>query len=285
MISGFFLNTSYKKNNFIADKAKRLLIPYLIYGIIFSLILPIKDFTTTFNFQEYLLSILKNIQGLLYGNGNHWPIWFLSALFVSQIFLYAMLDILKISKYLLFICLLISILLLQIIPQKIILPCEIDLIPMISLFILIGNFIFTTINKMVLKYSKLIIFSVGLCLIIIGTIAANNNIRVDINSRGYGFFYLFIIASISISIGFMLISSLIKKMSVLSLFGKASLTILGIHIIIGILLNLLFQKIFQDIPSSGIGIFACMILTTLIQTLFCLPFYFLFNKLKLSYLT
>jgi fucose 4-O-acetylase-like acetyltransferase len=289
MVSGFFLKP-YENTNcfkFIINKAKRLLIPYLIYGIVLSIVLPVRDCLINFNLSNYLILTVENIKGLFYGNGNNWPVWFLSALFASHVFLYITINMFKISRIVLIICLLIMfffILLLNKFYGKIILPCEIDLIPITSLFMLLGNFIFTMVKNRISKYGNLIILTIAMILIIIGTFAAINNARVDINSRGYGNFALFIISSITISTALILAVSTIKKSFVLSLIGEASLMILGIHILIGILLNLIIQSFFQNSSFSTFGVYMYILTTAIIQTFACLPLYILIKKLNLKFL-
>jgi fucose 4-O-acetylase-like acetyltransferase len=285
MISGFFLKPHENTGSFkfIINKAKRLLIPYLIYGIILSMILPIKDNLMDFDISNYFISTIENIQGLFYGNGNHWPIWFLSALFVSHVFIYITINIFKISRIILVICLL-MIVFYFLFWGKIILPYEIDLIPIISLFMLFGNFIFMIVKTRISKHSNIRILVIGIGLIIIGTIAAINNTGVDINSRGYGDFILFIISSVSISTALILIVSTIRKSFVLSVIGRASLMILGIHLLIGILLNLIIQPFFHDIVFSTFGIYIYMLIVAVVQTFACLPLYFLIKRLNFKFL-
>jgi hypothetical protein len=68
------------------------------------------------------------------------------------------------------------------------------------------------------------------------------------------------------------------------LIGKASLMILGIHIVIGILLNLIIRPFFADFPFSTFGVYIYMLTVSVIQVLACLPIYIIIKKLKLKYL-
>ena len=83
-LSGYLFNRGkYSFKDFLARKVKTLLLPYLSFFILFTLL--------DFNLYSNLKSVLYNSAVfLLYGDGPFKapPLWFVSTLFSSSIFLY-----------------------------------------------------------------------------------------------------------------------------------------------------------------------------------------------------
>jgi hypothetical protein len=114
--------------------------------------------------------------------------------------------------------------------------------------------------------------------------AAIYNTRVDINSHSYGNFLLFVVSAVFLSVAFVLLIQFFLKKSILAFIGQASLTILGIHIMLGIGLGFISKLFIFKITYSYFGVVMYIFLFAFIQTLLCLLIYRLFKKLNLKFL-
>lgn len=145
IISGFFLNKWFYERAFfpkLISLSKKLLVPYLLYGFILTCFLALKE-------DNYLEALMNFSISLFYGNGNHWPVWFISALFTAQLFFYFFKKW-KISLLLLGVLCVVAFLITELCNWKN-LPWEMDLVPVVGIFILGGNFLYTRILSKVDK--------------------------------------------------------------------------------------------------------------------------------------
>lgn len=270
IISGF-LDSGQKENikEVVINKAKSLLYPYIVFGILIIIYNTIYEliFDKSFSFEM----LIKRVVALLYGNvifeNNSkyiGTLWFLLALFFTVI-LYKFL-IVRFHKYIQLI-LVIGILCLGIVIKNFFvnngyrLPFCLDIVCFSTSFYFVG-----TILKLLYQYiiGKIRIL-VSVCLVLIGFIIGYLNsfvvnkeiIRPDMLYLRFGNSFIYLLSSCFISAGLILFVSLFenkiksssnKLVMGICYSGRMSLIIMIDHLYVYDLVNIIFQKIHLYFP-------------------------------------
>ena len=217
----------------IKDKAKKLLIPYLCINL----------FTIPFWYiycnymSNKVFDIIEILKGIIIGNANinmivNGPTWFILTLFLGEILFYILYKIFNGDRKHLFN---VSILLIiigyveAITSRKLLMPWDINLLPVACALIIIGYLAYGYIKENEEKIKKTNIL-IPLALMAIGLyISVWVNGNVSFGGNNYKSIILTFSALFSTIAGLTLILTKIKKCSLLSFIGKNSLIILAIH--------------------------------------------------------
>jgi len=279
----FFMSgmvSDFKKGNFIGflkKKFKQLIIPYFSFGIVFLVYMFFigSRFGSDANNN---ITILDYCKGLLYGNGNFWPIWFLTALFSGNIVVYLAFKIVYNDYLLLLISIIVFFVTNQFIKSDFYLPYELSIVFGTSFFIIAGNFIkkyLSKINTLKNNYK----FVICLFFLSIGFFLSTLNGRVDMNSMKFNNDYLFIASSLFSICGFILLFSLLPVVKSLMYVGKNSLIILCLHILVGgAILFIIKGWIIDTTTLNGISSFIIVFLTVVFQIIILIPIINLINN-------
>ena len=234
LISGYLFNSNKKITEFAKNKFIRLMIPYFFWSVVF--LIPYYIFGRDVGGQLGISSsydIKTILYNIVYGNGNssalrqNSALWFLPALFTTEIFFYFLINLFKESKkyILFFICIVIGILSQTYL--KIYLPWGINSFLNIGVYFMVGN-IFKDIN--ISKFSNIKISFIAFFTLFFGLIAAFFNTEtINCIEYSYGNIYLAYISGTLLSIFFILISYKISKNKILSYIGKNTMSILIFH--------------------------------------------------------
>lgn len=305
VISGY----TYKYKNeslgaFVLKKAKRLLVPYLIYQLVLTGLFGIKDLLagliqhSGFNIVPYLNSLI----GVLYSrnslypeyiaDGNVYffkalnaPLWFLTGLFISLI-LYRSVEVVSIKagkKFLnagVIICVIIGELLSLTCP--VLLPWSIDTAFISVGFIHIGRLMRDreTCEK-VYSSPKLIIFISSL-FVVLSYINGNVNMSVREYGRS-GIVYVIIgsLGSLLCILTAMFIEKYLKHTAnLLSQIGKNTIGILALHLLVFYAVDILFG--YLNITNSTVvnAVIFEKIIKVILAVAILLPFELFLNNLK-----
>jgi acyltransferase len=239
IISGLLFTSSKCRvsfKDFLADRFKRLIIPYFASCIFFYTfwVLLGRHFGEN---AEKNVPVLKPLLGMLYANGiNDWlifnvPLWFLPCLFVAELIFFISLKLYKNNNGMLATAVLVITISGYFISRVLFLPWGADIALVSQLFIFIGYqirdknlYTRVTINQVV----ALVVFLAVMLLI-----SYYINGRVDMNGRIYKNFLLFYMGGVSGSILIFVLSRTIGLYQKISVFftncGKETLIILFFH--------------------------------------------------------
>lgn len=238
LISGLTFNISkyYNYKEFFLKKFKTIVIPYLIWAILFL----IPYIVLGNNVAESLdvnvgTSGIKQIIGIFYGNGHegylkqNTSLWFLTCLFTLENIYYFIEKSKNKNKY--YIAMLISIILglLDYYFLPIRLPWGLDIAIVMVLFFTIGRLIINqskTKKKRVTDTKK---FLLAIACIIVGYFIQSLNTNVGCVNREFGNYLLFIISAIFSVIGYIFIIIMLPYNKVIQYAGMRTLAILIFH--------------------------------------------------------
>lgn len=258
----------WKSSKTVLQNAKRVLLPYLIYGgigeFINIIILIVKH---QFVFKESIIDILKFLLGM---NMYNYPLWFLVAFFVCKVIYDAIMkmELKPILVDIIILLLFISGFLLGYVKNYFVFffPYRFDIGMVMLIFMRIGN----RISIVEFKKKRLALLAVIVSLSL-NILMFKLNTLVSVNSSDYGNLLWFLLGSISGSIFVISLSKLIESIKpakrFLSLFGKQSQIIMCTHAII-----LLF---IDKVVMTVIGKFASKTICNIIIFLLCLIVCFL----------
>ena len=235
MLSGYlFSTTKYFGNfkDFIKNRSRSLLLPYLSAGLLFYLYFIARNILT----NDWETEWLKPLFGMFYGTGEslgaiNTPLWFLLCLFMTQLIFVLIMSYLNKSD-----------LIMQIISMFIVgfigyyisffahLPWSIDIALVAQPFFFLG---FKIKEYNFLPKIKMMSFY-ALLLAAIFTATTYYNVVVDMNYRIYGNILFFYLCGISGSLLAIMIVKIFEKMDLvkkaLSYIGSKSLAILIYHV-------------------------------------------------------
>lgn len=289
ILSGMCCNfEKYNKfTTFAKKKLKTLIKPYFIFSFIgFIICLLVPDWRTNALSIEALKQFLYNSQPELLHVGQ---IWFLVALFFSNILFYILENILlkkanKLVKTIAYIILSIigyKIFSLINIPYFGRLPWKIDVSITATVFIAIGYYInkFKLIERISnLKITYLFMLWLIFINIIFGTIL---NGYVNICNCDFGNFVYYYISAISGCILICMIGYKLKNLKFLCYYGKNSLQMFALHSFLlslsEVVLSIIYNK--QYLIMNNIPLNLCII-TTIVIYLLLLPISLIYNFIK-----
>lgn len=281
MISGYLIKykeSIYKNQSFKwKHKLKKIMLPYLIFGIFISLFLSILSYLGGQNFYDILSKNFINIVTL---EGVQ-ALWFLPCLFIAE-YLFYLVNLCGKKGYIIVTILFIITLIMH---NK--LNQGVNLVfarSFIALgFITIGYLLFMLINKLKISISSIIFMSV-ICLIF----SIINSPSATIYNLKFNNIIFYIITSLSGSLGVILLFKKLDKINfkLLKFYGANSIIILCMHGIIIEIIRLLDYKIVNNCLSKlglmeGI-VFSLIVMSIMIPLINIINnrFYFLIGKTK-----
>ena len=267
-MSLFFFISGYLDSNqnigfkeYLIKKLKRLIYPYIIFGILIILFNTIKDYLLG-NFE--LNKLIKRIIALIYGNKiweNNYDyigtLWFLAALFCVSIISYCLFQISNKKKRLVisFIVFFVGIVVVYV--EKIInvrLPWCLDVALVAIPFFASGHILREKIKEnalyikiysgkfVIICFAAAVIFSIANLAYMF--FMKYKSLKTDMLALNLGIICLFVIGALSWSVSIFIISKIINigRLSLLCLIGKCSLIIMITHLYIKEILELIFAK-------------------------------------------
>lgn len=285
----FFIISGYlykNKKNYIRNKIKAILTPYLFFSIIsFIYWYFIERNLRGQNENINILNVFSNIFIARGGNDNYIfnvALWFLPCLLVTEIIFHTIIEKIKDIRVVTIIMLLFSLLGYIYAQYDLIrLPLALDMVFVAIGFYFIGylwrkkgEFCFKDKMK-ISKNKKIIIIIIGFLFMIIFSIF---NIKIDINNLKYPIYPLIYIVSITGCIVIYLISNLIIKSNAIQYLGTNTLIIMCIHEPIKrIVIELLhiITGISTEILRTN---FIYIIIITIILIIIIMPIIFIINK-------
>lgn len=268
-ISKFSMLIKTKFNSYIKPYIIIAIFCYIIYAII------ICGIKIGFGSEEYINRLIRYLIGLIYSRGTwYWmpqcsPIWFLTAIFVSNIIFYFILENKTLLKQLILLTflLIISFILSKI--NFIKLPWNIDSAFLGTVFMYLGYLMKRFELHKRLKWVGLIIFPLG-----IFAVLSNNINYVSMNSIIYGNFLFMLLGSMLLSVCiFIFTYYLLPECRLIEWFGKNTIPILGFNFLV-----IYFVKSIWNI----IPIFNAIELTWYVEFIFnillLIPIIYLWNK-------
>lgn len=217
-ISGFLFKQKGKLKTFIAKKTKNILIPFVIWDLLASLV--------AIALSEDIKSTIARffvINGALCWNA---PIWFLLILFITET-IYAVFMKMNNTK-IMTVLLLLSSLILWIILENYNFTLKLNLVPFALFFYTLGNITHQGIEGKTVPRTTIlfIIFIAGVCSIVFGAIL---NIRISYTGATFGNVYYCVIAAVAGTIFYFLLfkNTIIGNNKILAMLGKNSLIIMA----------------------------------------------------------
>ena len=241
-ISGYLFTETHSKKSYALKKIKNLIVPFLIWNFICSVIESLRNHNITLFFQKLFI-----IKGNLCLNA---PIWFLLILFMVEI-IFLFLSSIKIikNKYMFYSLIFFLNLLVFILIGGFKLTLKANLIPLGLMFFSLG-YIYKLISESNnYKYNKIIIFLLCFILITINVIfSAILNTRISYTEAYFGNMLYFIIASISGVLGYFILfeknACNLKHTNFLTKIGSSSMTIMVFQYPLFYIYNLIGNKFF-----------------------------------------
>lgn len=257
------LNLDFK--TFLKKKIKSLLIPYFIINfigiIIFGILFKV-GVVEEFN-------LLESIIGVFYSHNKVFKapigqLWFVTALFLTQILFYFINKISKNDKDIFILCLICAIIgyVNSISTYQIYGPWHIEAVFTAVMFYFLG-YIFTKNIKIYDKYTKnkLCNFILGFILFVVAVAVQYKNQAISMYVGNYGSIILFYISSLSSILGLIIFVNLfLKKSYIFKTIGKYSIFFLCYHYS----LILIFKKYFDFFKSGNINLLLLSIIVTVI---------------------
>jgi fucose 4-O-acetylase-like acetyltransferase len=244
-LSGYLNNRTSNFKILLSKKLRTLIVPYFFFGLLSILIMILLKILTK-NPIEY--RHFEDFLRIFYYTGNPLPmnkvIWFLAVLFWVEVFNYVLKEvnfILKISftlilGYLVAYCF-------NIIGIRI--PFGLDILPMALCFFLFGLACRTYLLKYFIKLKSLSVFIIASIMLLLVNYAFP--IHVDMLKLEYNNIFLLLLCFILGSISILSLSMLISRNKIIEFYGKNSLIVLGVHLILIKLLNVLGAMLKVDI--------------------------------------
>ena len=271
IISGFFFSsdkTSFL--SFVSKKARTLLVPYLFFGFVdfgfFALLSFLKG--NTFSFEPMIHFLFVNQTGMdVLG-----PLWFLTALFISEVIIFF---IKKINDIHLEFSFSLVVLIFGYIFSNFLhfqLPWSINAALVGVFFLFVGSFFRKTkcwcLFEQKSKKDIIVIFSALLCLVMFSALAFLNK-EVNMRTGDYEFLPLFLISSIGISLTICIVTKFFYVIldrlfigKVFSWIGNQSIVFLCLNLPFIHLINhfLSFIRISKIVSKCACFIVTCFIL-------------------------
>lgn len=258
VVSGYlFKNTQGTIRNRIVKKAKRLLVPYFIFSVVYLSFGVIKSFLL-----HQSVNVAELISLLFYLNGNvvriGTPMWFLPVLFFTDV-IYTLIKKTE-NKYTIIICIVLAVVAFEWMP---ILPFGLRISCIGLFFFMIGN-----CSKSLVDYfegNRSLSVVVGIALLVLEFAFAQYNPGVNLYRYSFGVSWVrYILLAVIGAFGLIFIGGGIESNKILEWISKQSLFILSTHFIIIMLIDAIFSKLGLE-WASGIFITAlCLLVEVLV---------------------
>lgn len=245
-LAGLFFKPAGHFTNFAADKALRLLLPYLGFGLLSYVVwLGLRNFSK----MAASTPILDPLWGLFYGVGawlpQNMPLWFLPCLFCSLLLLYAIVRLpVKGALFTLGMSSIIGWLFFQFSGVR--LPWSMDVALTAVVFAGTGYLYKDRFLRTAPLPWWVTVALAGWCF---GTatlntefIAPGNLKMIDMNNGVFGNYFLFYASAAS---GILLVTNLAKRMqgAVMKFIGQASMTIFALHTLVYLFVTAIGKKV------------------------------------------
>lgn len=274
IISGILFRPEKYDNfgHFLKKKFKGLVIPYLVFSVITFVVSLGMEYAKTKGLNSE--DALKSFAGIFVGwRGTKWynGLWFISALFFSEVLVYGVFWISRKTKgskekWLLSIItvgLLVGGFLFAVNVKGA--PFSVDLVPLSAAIIIIGYGIKRLYEKIKWMFSLLasiIMLSVNIVTCVWNYNLANS--RVDMYSSVFGNWVLFIVSAIFGSLLILNISKMIKENRILERIGKRSLTYYALQGTIALpLAKNGWVFVLRKLSLPNVRLVSCFVITTI----------------------
>ncbi|MDR1180405.1 MAG: acyltransferase family protein [Bacteroidales bacterium] len=262
-ISGYFISTrNYAWKDFIVRKLRTLIVPYFVFAVVsflFWFLIGRKygDDANTFpDISKYLSGVFLAIPSKAY-LGFNLPIWFLPALFSTEMIFYAYRKYCYKYSWIAGICsFFIGMLLKYLLPVR--LPWGIDVAFFAVVFMQMGYFLKRKnlndafFSRIRLLYKLLIIVASGILTGFFSAINIGINRGVLVYALQFNNYLLFFAAACTGIIFIFTLSSCIPAVKLLRFYGRNTIIILGLHIIAYSVIKALLYYVFH-IPLEVIS--------------------------------
>lgn len=287
-ISGltFSINKYCNFKKFFKTKFKRIMIPYLVFAVLFLIPFLILGATiaSNLNRNDIDINLKHSIIGIFYGNGNdnylrqNSSLWFLPCLFVTEMIFYFVEKNKNKNKY--YITILFSIVIGMLdyyfLPFR--MPWGFDIAICMLAFFALGKII-SNRKSMVIKNNVLTV-CISLTLIIIGGIIQCFNTNVMYMHNEYGNYFIFIISAFFSVIGYTFLISKIHYNKVLDYAGKRTMAILIFHKIFVLVFQTKITPISNLLKTGNvIEQIVCSIIVVIISIVLSLIIEIVVNKI------
>lgn len=237
VVSGYLSRNSQEAiGNRIIKKAKRLLVPYFIFSLIYLSFGVIKSFLL-----HQSVNVVELISLLFYLNGNvvriGTPMWFLPVLFFTDL-IYTLIKKTE-NKYTNIICIVLAVVAFEWMP---ILPFGLRISCIGLFFFMIGNCSKSLVNYF--EGNRLLSVVVGIVFLGLEFTFAQYNPGVNLYRYSFGVSWVrYILLAVIGAFGLIFIGGGIESNKILEWISKQSLFILSTHFIIIMLINVIFSKL------------------------------------------
>lgn len=271
--SGFFFPDQPSIND-VKSRFKSIIVPYFIWAVfLFSFWFLIgKEVGVS---ADKNLSVWKNFIGIFYAQGGmeymDWsvPMWFLPMIFLAFVF-YSGLNSISRNVVLLSILSIGLSVMGYLIDMN--LPWSINVAMVSVLFIHFGKLLYQSIYKL----SNTIIPVLIIFLLVLHYFLFDYNEMVSMHRSEYGNFILFLINSLTICSGIVLLFKYFPKFKFFEIFGKFSIVILALHLLalsfIKLLLILLFNRTIFEFTEIE------KIIISVVQMIILVPSFYVINR-------
>ncbi len=289
-VSGYLFDLEKYPNfiGFFKKRFKSLIVPYFIFTFLALIVLFIFQYSNVYDFGYEINGIgsfLVPVTKIFYThhisviNG---PIWFLTFLFIIEIYYYLLRRNIKNNKVLLFILIESSVIgYLYSLFIEFGLPWHIEVALIGIVFYGIANIYKNQINHLsdkLLKKHFLAIFSLFMFLII-NILFAFLNDSAGLYNNKYGNYFFFFIASFSGILFYLLISKIIRDSKILSFIGKNTIIILCMHAFFSFLILLTIHNyIVINLLSFNTPLIFPAIAYTYLLMIIMIPFIVVINR-------
>lgn len=288
-VSGYLFNIGkYPKFiSFLKKRAKSLLIPYFVFAVLAYIFLVILQqfnlLNIGYSFEGINNLIFLPLTKILYSHNldpfNN-PIWFLTCLFIVEMYFYFLKKYTKNTRYLLLFLIISSVVGYS---SRLLtdfnMPWNLDIALMCVVFYGMANIYKNQINDLLNKLLR----NRYLTLAILSIFLAANILFVYLNDAmgvtDYGNYFFFFIAGFSGILFYMIISKMIPYSKILNFLGKNTLIILCIHAMFSsFILTEIHNYLNENILNyTSIPIYLAIVYTFLI-IIIMVPFIIIINK-------
>lgn len=277
----FFILAGYTFSNrrtpwdFIRQKAKVLLIPYVLFVICNLLFYGALSYSHggDYNMRAEALSFLLQ--------QRHTYLWFLPVLFLSELLVYFISKQNMLIKYKtggVIFSILITLHSLTVITNNVNWIWNLDLVPMASAFIILGHFYKKAAVSMQIETNNLVMIGLFLISFTISTVNFIVWDRVDIWGNSYGSIPLFYLGAIAATYSLILLLKRIPSPYVLIFLGVNSLLVYGLHRMVIEICFIIWNKIgvvYDGVSIVSLFIAVCNVVLTCVLLY---PFICFINK-------
>ncbi len=272
VLSGYMFRVKEGESfwKFVRNKFLRIMLPYFFWALLFLVPYFIfgKDIINQFS-QESSFDIWTQIGNVFYGNGvnnalkQNGPLWFLPALFMTEVLFYYVIYSVKNKKMevITFVATLIIGFLCTLFVEKIYLPWGLNSALTIGSFFYFGYLLkeWQILDRLKTEYNNICLFIV--CILMCGlAIFFNESSNVVWADYQYLNYCLTIVAGITSALAILLLSKWIGKNKLMEYIGKNTMSIL------------IFHKIIIVVAQTKLGAFSGMLMNSNIMLELSLSF-------------